>query len=81
MAKLHLSPDQRLLLEQLLADYRAVLADFMFIDPTHDQKLIRQHAALHGKTEMLREILDHDMRSDLEKQRSFETLIDDQLAR
>ena len=54
------SPDQQALLQELFSNVCQQLCAFVFSDPAKDEILIRAHAALMGKRELLLQLLQDD---------------------
>jgi hypothetical protein len=57
---LEFTETQVMLLTQLYHDLTATLADWTFSDPEKDHLIIRQHAAVAGKREQIKQLLSHD---------------------
>jgi hypothetical protein len=57
---LHLDPQQRQILTELLGTKMQDILSFQFNTPDADQLRIRQHAAMHGSMEMLKDLLSYD---------------------
>ena len=54
------TPEQKQILAQMLTGVVSDLCNFVFNDPSKDQQMIRAHAALMGKKELLQQLLaDH----------------------
>ena len=59
---LEFTDTQRAILTELLTQVTYVLSDMRFNDPKEDHTRIRQHAALSGERDALRNLLGYDQR-------------------
>ncbi len=71
-----LNSEQVSALEELHQSLVQQLVLFKFNDPNNDQLLIRQHAAISGKEELVRQLLDLDGATAKQQQQKFDQLVD-----
>lgn len=80
MGPLNLNPEQELQLRQLHSEYTHALAHWQFNDPANDQLLMRQHAAMSGKLELVEQLLDFFGESTKQQQQKLEQKLENSSA-